>query len=70
MLYRFNRRTAIVCATLLVGSLISGCGSDGVTGLGKQRTTSAARAAHDDDPATCKSGYTLIDGHVVCNPEH
>jgi hypothetical protein len=21
----------------------------------------------DDDPATCKSGYTLVDGHVVCN---
>jgi hypothetical protein len=33
-----------------------------------QRTVrSTAAANHDDDPATCVSGYQVINGHVVCN---
>lgn len=32
-----------------------------------QRAAHSAVASHDDDPATCVSGWQVIDGHVVCN---
>ena len=32
------------------------------------RKISAHRASMDDDPSLCRSGYTIIDGHVICNP--
>jgi hypothetical protein len=32
-----------------------------------QRAVHSAVASHDDDPTTCRSGWQVIDGHVVCN---
>lgn len=32
-----------------------------------QRAVHSATASHDDDPATCVSGWQVIDGHIVCN---
>ena len=33
----------------------------------RRGVSSAAIANHDDDPATCHSGFQVVDGHVVCN---
>jgi hypothetical protein len=54
---------AAAFATIVVA--ITGC--DRAAPTEPQRAPRSAMAVHDDDPATCRSGYQVIDGHVVCN---
>jgi len=70
MLHSFNRRCAVVAALVLVSVLGAGCQSADVAAprAPQQRAASAVRAAHDDDPATCRNGYIITDGHIYCNP--
>lgn len=48
-----------------IAAAIIGC--DRAATTEPQRPLRSATAIHDDDPATCQSGYQVIDGHVVCN---
>lgn len=62
-LARFALRVATVGFVL---SALAACDQTRTTE--PQRTVRSAVAAnHDDDPATCASGYQVIDGHIVCN---
>jgi hypothetical protein len=60
-------RLALRLATVgIVLSALAACDQARTTEP-QRAVRSAAAANHDDDPATCHSGYQVIDGHVVCN---
>jgi len=62
-LARFALRVATVGIVL---SALAACDQTRTTEP-QRAVHSAAAANHDDDPATCRSGFQVIDGHVVCN---
>jgi hypothetical protein len=68
MLQSLNRRCAVGAAVFLFAILGVGCESSNVAAPTTPSMHAAQRAAHDDDPATCRNGYTVIDGHIYCNP--
>jgi hypothetical protein len=67
-MYTINRRTlAMLAFSTLAATALAGCGQS-ITGPDSRRNLRAAETAqHDDDPETCRSGYVVISGRVVCN---
>lgn len=68
------RRTLHLIACAAAATLIAACTADETAPVAAPRRVSAAhtRAAHDDivgDTTLCRSGFTVIDGRYVCNPE-
>ena len=63
-----NRRTiAMLGLSLLAGTALAGCGQS-ITGPDSRRTIRSADASqHDDDPSQCRSGYSTVEGRIVCN---
>ncbi|HEY4219306.1 MAG TPA: hypothetical protein VGM67_19315 [Gemmatimonadaceae bacterium] len=68
MLHTFNRRRAFAAVVILLSSLGAGCESASIASPGDPSRQTARAALHDDDPATCRNGYTEIGGHIYCNP--
>jgi hypothetical protein len=66
---QFQITTRRVAAFIMLASaaMAAACSNSGVTAPG-QTLQSAHRVSADDDPNTCKSGWTEIDGHIYCNP--
>ena len=59
----------VVLRVSIVGTVLTALAACTQTGgTEPQRAARAATAAnHDTDPATCVSGFQVVDGHVVCN---
>ena len=68
MLHSFNRRRALAAAVVLLASVGAGCESASVVGPSVPSQRAARHALHDDDPATCRNGYIITNGHIYCNP--
>jgi len=67
MFIRTKCTAAKFAAAVLIASVVTGCGRS-LTGPDSRRDIRASELAqHDDDPASCHSGYIIIDGRVVCN---
>jgi hypothetical protein len=61
---RFALRVVTVGAVLTAPAA---CGRASTTEP-QRAVRSAVAANHDEiDPSTCRSGYQVVDGHVVCN---
>ena len=64
--HQFSRALVRILTAGVAAASLAACGQSGVTE--PQRAVHAtATSSHDDDPATCVSGYQVIDGRVVCN---
>jgi len=64
--HQFSRALVRILSASAVAASLTACGQSSVTE--PQRAVHSNTAAnHDDDPATCVSGYQVIDGRVVCN---
>jgi len=61
----FRRRALRVATIAAVLTALVACDRARITE--PQHAARPATATHDDAPATCVSGYQVIDGHVVCN---
>jgi len=62
-----KRRTAVILALgTLAGTLMAGCGQSITEPSPRRALRSADASQHDDDPATCHSGFQIVDGRVVC----
>ena len=67
MFIRTKGTAALFAGAVLIASVVTGCGRS-LTGPDSRRDIRAPELAqHDDDPASCRSGYIVIDGRVVCN---
>ena len=67
MFIRTKRTAAMFAAAILIASVVTGCGRN-ITGPDSRRDIrSAELAQHDDDPSTCRSGYSMINGRIVCD---
>jgi hypothetical protein len=66
-MYTINRRTlAMLALSTLAATALAGCGQS-ITGPDSRRNLRAAESAqHDDDPASCRSGFITIEGRIVC----
>ena len=67
MFIRTSRTAAKFAAAILIASVVTGCGRSITSPDSRRDIRSSELAQHDDDPASCRSGYTVIDGRVVCN---
>lgn len=67
MFIRTKRIAAQLAAGILIASVVTGCGRS-ITGPDSRRDIRSSQLSHhDDDPANCHSGYSVVDGRVVCN---
>jgi hypothetical protein len=67
MFVRIQRRWITALCVLTIAAL-SGCkASDTLSPSSQLRPGS--KPARDDDPSTCRNGYSIFDGHVYCNPD-
>ena len=67
MFMQNKRRTAALVAFALASTLIAGCTRSLTAPDSRRDIRSTEISSHDDDPANCHSGYSIIDGRVVCN---
>lgn len=64
--HQFSRALVRILTASTVAASLTACGRSSSTEP-QRAVHSNATANHDDDPATCVSGYQVIDGRVVCN---
>ncbi len=69
MLHPINRRFVVFAAAAFAGTFAAACQSTDISDPTNPAQHAAPKALHDDDPSTCKSGYTITDGHTYCNPD-
>jgi hypothetical protein len=67
MFVRAKRSAATLAIALLTSGLLTGCDRSITDPSPRRDIRSTQLSQHDDDPADCRSGYTLVGGHVVCN---
>jgi hypothetical protein len=63
-----TKRRAVAFIMLASAALGAACSNSALTDPTSTAKVSAHRASMDDDPALCRSGFTVVDGHTVCNP--
>jgi hypothetical protein len=67
MFIRTKQTAARLAAAILIASVVTGCGRSITSPDSRRDLRSTQLAQHDDDPASCRSGYMIVDGRVVCN---
>jgi hypothetical protein len=65
---QITKRSAVALFMLASVALAAACSNSALTDPTSTAKVSAHRASMDDDPALCRSGFTVVDGHTICNP--